>query len=297
MDINQQNNNIKDDNQLISLMDVLSSNTKNPKNIELNIPDYSLGHQEINPLNEEQESNSPLVETDLYNTNNFNGSYAIQIPKRVDEKSESISSDTTQDFSNSINKKQTLNESIPETILRDLYLVYNKLKYVINPFSKDINKSKYIKQWDLWGPLIFVTILSCTLAIHSNNKGNTITLTFGLFWFGSLLIYINAYLLNSKTKLFQMICLAGYCLFPLNISAFILAISNFYNIIRFILVVATCTWSLFSIFGFLKVTCSEEQKVLIYYPAVLLYAFLSWIIFVTNQYIKIDNNNSNAKSE
>ena len=241
------------------------------------------------------DSSALLTQTDLYNTNNTSGSYAIQIPKRVDEKTESISSDNMQDFSNSTNKKQTLNESIPKTIFRDLNLVYNKLKYVINPFSKDINKGNYIRQWDLWGPLIFITFLSCTLAINSTNKGNTITLTFGLFWFGSFLIYLNAYLLNSKTKLFQMICLAGYCLFPLNISAFILAISNFYNIIRFILVAATCTWSLFSIFGFLKVTCSEEQKILIYYPAVLLYAFLSWIIFVTNQYLKIDNNN--AKTE
>ena len=297
MDINQQSNNVKDDNQLIALMDVLSSDQKTTsKHIDLNIPDYSLGQQEINPLNEEPEPNSPLVQTDLYNTNDTNGSYAIQIPKRVEEKSESINSDITQDFSNSINKKQTLNESIPDTILRDVNLIYNKLKFVINPFSSDVNKGMYIRQWDLWGPLIFVTFLSCTLAINSSNKGNTITLTFGLFWFGSFLIYLNAYLLNSKTKLFQTICLAGYCLFPLNISAFILAISNFYNIIRFILVAGTCAWSLLSIFGFLKITSPEEQKILIYYPAILLYVFLSWIIFVTNQYISNDNK-TNTKTE
>ena len=293
MDINQQNNNSKDDNNLIALMDVLSSDPKNTKNADLNIPDYSLGQQDMNPLNEEPDSTTLLTQTDLYNTTNTSGSYAVQIPKRVDEKTESLSSDNIQD---STNKKQTLNESIPQTIFRDLNLVYNKLKYVINPFSKDINKGNYIRQWDLWGPLIFITFLSCTLAINSSNKGNTITLTFGLFWFGSFLIYLNAYLLNSKTKLFQMICLAGYCLFPLNISAFILAISNFYNIIRFILVAATCTWSLLSIFGFLKATSPEEQKILIYYPAVLLYVFLSWIIFVNNKYINNDNNN-NAKTE
>lgn len=287
MDINTSQNNPQDDGNLIALMDVLSSNPsapieKNNQPTNINIPDYSMSKQDTIPLTEEADSAPLNQDESMYNINSI-GSYPIQIPKReTEETSTSSISNNDKDFTISTNstKKQTLNESITDTLLRDIGLIYNKLKYVINPFSSDNNKNIHIRQWDLWGPLIFVTILSCTLALQSNVKGNTITLIYGIFWIGSFLIYLNAYLLNSKTNLFQVICLTGYCLFPFNIVAIILALTNFYNIIRFLLVAAACSWSLLSIFGFLKITSFEEQRYLVYYPAILLYVFISWIIFV-----------------
>ena len=133
--------------------------------------------------------------------------------------------------------KNTINEPIRDTIKRDLYLIWTKLKYVINPFVKEKDRNKHIKQWDLWGPLIFTILLSFTLAIKSNEKSDMFILIFMIFWFGSFLIYLNINLLGLNIGFFQIYCLLGYCLFPLNISAFIFDIdldSFHYNRITYI---------------------------------------------------------------
>ena len=164
MDINASQNNPQDDGNLIDLKDILSTdpNEKSIQNKNINIPNYSMSKQDTFPLSEDTDS-APLTKdaSSLYNINEID-SYPIQIPKReLEEKNDSISNNN-KDFtiSTTINRKQTLNESIIDTLLNDVCLIYNKLKYVINPFSSDDNKRIHIRQWDLWGPLIFVTILS-----------------------------------------------------------------------------------------------------------------------------------------
>ena len=214
----------------------------------------------------------------------MNDSGIVQIPNKYEDKNQSISNEnlisSKNDYSTS-SKVNTLDESITTTLLRDIKLIYYKLKYVINPLISNKDKQKHIKQWDLWGPLIFITLLSCTLAIKAEDKSNIIVIIFTIFALGGLLVYLNAHLLDSKIKLFPVLCLLGYCLFPLNISAFILAVSNFYEIIRFLIVVLTCVWALFSVEGYFRSVCSPEQKYLMFYPAVLMFVFLSWFIFTT----------------
>ena len=58
--------------------------------------------------------------------------------------------------------KDTLREPITNTIKRDLKLIYTKMKYVLNPFVKESDRAKQVKQWDLWGPLIFTLLLAIT---------------------------------------------------------------------------------------------------------------------------------------
>jgi hypothetical protein len=134
--------------------------------------------------------------------------------------------------------------------------------------------------WDLWGPLIFITLLSCTLCLSSKDKQNVMVSLFSIFWIGGLLIYVNGTLLDSKIKVFPMLCLLGYCLFPLNLAAFILAMINMYDIIKILIVGIMCFWSLFCVEGYIKCACEKEQKFLVFYPAILMFVFLSWFIFV-----------------
>ena len=277
------------DNKLFALMDIIDGPKENNNTIQkLNIPDYSMNSNSKNmseTLDEEYESKQSL-NSEHHELLDMNDSGIIQIPNKYEEQPQSIGSDENNlnsaenEYSTPLTSKiNTLDESISKTILRDIKLIYYKLKHVINPLSSSAEKHRCIMEWDLWGPLIFITLLSCTLTIKSSDKSKTIVTVFSVFWIGSLLVYLNGNLLDSKIKLFPVICLLGYCLFPLNICAIILALTNFYEIIRFLLTLLSCAWALFSVEGYFRSVSSSEQKWLVSYPAILMFAFISWFLF------------------
>jgi hypothetical protein len=275
----------KEDNKFVQLMDIIDSNNENKEHQKLQIPNYSINSSSNNApetLDEEEDESKQSLNPEHHDLLDMNSSSIIQNPLAQNQSISSDDNSTQNDYATPLNSKElTLNESISLTILRDVHSIYYKLKFVINPFSSNNEKKRHITQWDLWGPLLFVTFLSCTLAIKAKEKSKIIVIIFVIFWLGSLLVYLNGNLLDSNIKLFQVMCLLGYCLFPLNISAFILAITNFYEIIRFIIVLLTCFWSLFSIEGYFRIVSSPHQKYLVFYPAILMFAFISWFIFVT----------------
>ena len=218
---------------------------------------------ETSTLNSEKSSNPVEIKENHFINKNQNNIYqnSYTIPFELSE--------------------ETLNEPILTTIYRDLYLIYTKLKFVINPYTSNEVKSYHIKQWDLWGPLLMVIFLACTLAVNSTDKSQTVILVFLIFWLGSFLVFLNAHLLGVKTSIFQMLCLLGYCLFPLDVSAFILSFTKLFDIFRFIIVAITCAWSLYSASSFLQNLSMPEQRYLVLYPSILLYIYISWLIFVT----------------
>lgn len=62
-----------------------------------------------------------------------------------------------------VDNTNTLDESVSVTLKRDLFRIYTKLRYVIVPKlnrTKDDLTNLELKNWDLWGPLIF-TLLLC----------------------------------------------------------------------------------------------------------------------------------------
>lgn len=290
MNQNEDGNQNKD-NKLFALMDIINSENENNVKEKLNIPDYSMhsNSKDIPETLDEEEESRQSLNPDHKELLDITDSGIIQIPNNYGQgQTQSISNENNNlntienEFSSPLNSnKNTLDESIKTTLLRDIRLIYYKLKHVINPFSSNINRQRHIREWDLWGPLLFITLLSCTLAFKSENKSNIVVIVFAIFWLGSLLVYLNATLVDSKIKLFPVICLLGYCLFPLNISAFILSITNFYEIIRFLLVLFTCVWALVSVEGYFRSVSSPEQKWLVFYPAILMFAFIAWFVFTT----------------
>ena len=117
--------------------------------------------------------------------------------------------------------------------------------------------------------------------MNSQEKSQIIILIFVIFWLGGIILFLNANFLGVKSSIFQMFCLLGYCLFPLNVSAFILLFIKFFDLIRFIIIGISCFWSLYSISSFLKNLSMPEQRYLVLYPSILLYIYISWFIFVT----------------
>ena len=289
---NQAPTNINNDQPLISLTDMISLSKDNNENFSQSNKNNS--KQENSNSNN---NNDVLLEIDkIIGQNNFDsvipnsGSIAVSTNDNLN----SVEISDNHFLKNDINStsysnysypftlnKDTINEPILTTLLRDLFLIYTKLKFVMNPFLPIEAKSYHIKQWDLWGPLLFNVFLASTLAINSHDKGQIVILTFAIFWVGSFLVYLNANLLGVKMSIFQIFCFFGYCLFPLNIIAILLSFTRFYNIIRFIFIGAACSWSIYSASSFLKLLSPPEQRYLILYPAFLLYLYISWLIFAT----------------
>ena len=267
-------NSAEEKNDFVPLMDMASTSNNSNQNQKNKVIDINEISEQNNSETIDEEESKEKLNLD-YNTNllDVNNSGIIQIPNNyVDDPNKSYSSENQ--------NENTFDESILKTITRDLTLIYYKLKYILNPFSSPVDKRYHIMMWDLWGPLLFITLLSCTLSMSSKDKENVMVLVFSIFWIGSLLIYLNGTLLDSKIKIFPMFCLLGYCLFPLNLAAFILALINMYDIIKIIIVGIMCFWSLFCVEGYIRCTCEKEQKLLVFYPAILMFIFISWFVFV-----------------
>ena len=272
-------NSDEEKNNFVPLMDIITT-SNNIKDINQPQKEKIIDINEISEHNntetideeESKEKLNPDYSTNLLDSNN---SGIIKIPNSfLEEQNQNPS------YKKEIPPENTLDETITETIRRDVKLIYYKLKYVLNPFSSPLDKKYHIMNWDLWGPLIFITLLSGTLSLSSKEKTNIMISVFSIFWIGSLLVYVNGNLLNSKIKIFHILCLLGYCLFPLNVAAFISSMINLYDIIKILIVGIMCFWSLFCVEGYIKSVCEKEQKWLVFYPVILMYIFISWFIFV-----------------
>lgn len=74
---------------------------------------------------------------------------------------------------------------------------------------------------DLWGPLLVCLLLSTILSITA--PGDTASMVFAavfvIVWFGAAAVTVNAQLLGGTISFFQSVCILGYCVFPLTLSA------------------------------------------------------------------------------
>jgi len=84
--------------------------------------------------------------------------------------------------------------------------------------------SEGLRDWDLWGPLVFSLLLSLLLSSTAAKKDVAFTGVFALVWIGSVVVTFQIRLLGGKIAFFQTICIIGYTLFPLVISAFLSAV-------------------------------------------------------------------------
>ena len=294
---NPQNNNIsnKNDQPLVSLVNLISDNLNNQNKNNFNGDENNINNINNNKENKKQNDDILLEIDQIIGNETIENAFSNSSTKEENNSNSNISDNKVEISENHFLKnndnnyssnnnfsKESLDEAIITTIYRDLYSVYIKLILVINPLTSDEVKQKHIRQWDLWGPLLFTVFLACTLAINSNDKSQTVILIFLIFWVGSFLVFLNSNLLGVKISIFQIFCLLGYCLFPLNISSFIFCFIKTNDILKLFFIGLTCFWSLFSVSRFLKNLANSEQRYLVLYPVILLYFFISWFIFTNN---------------
>ncbi|OJJ46709.1 hypothetical protein ASPZODRAFT_132834 [Penicilliopsis zonata CBS 506.65] len=165
--------------------------------------------------------------------------------------------------------QNTIDETVWETVSRDLLAVWEKLRQVLWPKylmggmlqrggggiggaaergevttgagrglrglvgrwpDADVvlqgGMSEGLRDWDLWGPLIFCLLLSLFLSMRA--KGEQVSLVFSgvfsLVWIGEAVVTLQIKLLGGNISFFQSVCIIGYTIFPLVIAALLSAL-------------------------------------------------------------------------
>lgn len=82
---------------------------------------------------------------------------------------------------------------------------------------------------DLWGPLLVCLLLSSTLSFTAPQSSASLVFAavFVIVWCGAAMVTLNAQLLGGSISFFQSVCILGYCVFPLTISAMACLVTGF----------------------------------------------------------------------
>merc|ERR1712192_57517 len=175
-----------------------------------------------------------------------------------------------------------LDEPVSDTLKRDFKKIFVKLKAVLHPKMKK-EAVEELKDWDLWGPLILCLALALTVSFSSKKDKEVIFGTiFFIIWIGGFVVTLNAKFLGGKVSFFQSVCVLGYCVFPINLSALIIALTKVFLpfFVRALIVIAAFAWSTYSSIGFMQALVDDNKKLLAVYPVFLFYLFLSWFVLV-----------------
>ena len=169
------------------------------------------------------------------------------------------------------NEYDTLDETICDTLSRDLYRICHKCQYVLIPrFSVD--KKKELQNWDLWGPLLIcismcIVITAKTQSTDPDAEHTTSTAfitLFGFIFFGGIFISLNAQFLGVPLGICQAGCLLGYCVFPFLIAAIVdFFIQNYAAFIRLIIIGVAIIWACLSSVGFISSIAIPGKKFVI----------------------------------
>eukprot|EP00906_Rhabdomonas_costata_P003003 RCo004643 len=177
----------------------------------------------------------------------------------------------------------TLDEPISATVLRDLRAIGRKIQLVLGYQSENYSA---LRNWDLWGPLVLCLFLAILLGLSKqakDEKGQTFAGVFSGISLGSGVVTLNAQFLGARLSFFQIVCVLGYCLFPLCVAAVLCLVlpsstTVTWSVLRWILCSLACSWAVFASLRFLSGAVKDQRRALVVYPITLFYFFVSWML-------------------
>ena len=251
----------KDANLIIPINDSINQNKNNNNQNFVETPKKENNNNNNNNNNINDETNYPISESNK---------------KGLFSQFESPNIEINPNYSDS---KMTLDEPVLKSLKRDLLLIYNKLKHVITPRLSS-QKIEELYNWDLWGPLIFCFSLSISLS-NENNESSTFVIIFSIFWIGGLIVTFNGQFLGANIGICQMICLLGYCSFPITLAGITIGFFKVKaNWIKCLLVFFTFLWSCLASVGFINSLVGKDKELITIIPVILFFATLA--LFVLN---------------
>ncbi|KAG0649166.1 YPT-interacting 4 [Hyphodiscus hymeniophilus] len=222
----------------------------------------------------------------------------------------------------------TLDESVWDTLRRDLLAVWSKMREVLYPkylfggtmldspsgirgayesirgaglsgareelgglvgraMDADVllaqgNMSEGLRDWDLWGPLVFCLLLALLLSLKmGEQKSLVFSGVFAMVWIGEAVVTVQIKLLGGNISFAQSVCIIGYTLFPLVIAALLSAV-GIPTIARVPIYLVLVAWSLaagVSILGGSGVI--KNRLGLAIYPLFVFYLALGCLCFIS----------------
>ena len=193
----------------------------------------------------------------------------------------------------------TLDESISKTFKRDVDRIASNVWNVLDAkrvfcffwkktrereeengeswTTQNTNNTAPLRDWDLYGPLLFVLLFGVCLATSSSSSssdaGTIFSVVFATVAFGGGALTLNVKFLGGKIVFLQAMSLIGYCIFPLDASAALCRASS-NAVYRLVVVGVGVLWSAAASVPFVSAAVVEERKALAVYPMVLLYVTL-----------------------
>ncbi|EKG10054.1 hypothetical protein MPH_12858 [Macrophomina phaseolina MS6] len=143
--------------------------------------------------------------------------------------------------------------------------------------------SEGLRNWDLWGPLIFCLLLSFFLSRPARDEQKSLVFSgvFAMVWIGEAMVTLQIKLLGGSISFLQSVCIIGYTLFPLVIAS-ILSAFGVHTIIRIPVYIALVAWSLAAGISILGGSGVVRNRVgIAVYPLFVFYVSLGCLCFIS----------------
>ncbi|KAF9893875.1 hypothetical protein FE257_010045 [Aspergillus nanangensis] len=143
--------------------------------------------------------------------------------------------------------------------------------------------SEGLRDWDLWGPLIFCLLLSMFLAMRAKDSQSDLVFSgvFTLVWIGEAVVTLQIKLLGGNISFFQSVCIIGYTLFPLVIAALLSAL-GLPTIARIPVYLVLVAWSLAAGVSILGGSGVVRNRVgIAVYPLFVFYIAIGCLCFIS----------------
>ncbi|KAL3428390.1 yip1 domain-containing protein [Phlyctema vagabunda] len=223
----------------------------------------------------------------------------------------------------------TIDESVWETLRRDLLAVWSKMREVLYPkylFGGSMldnstslrgafenlrgggisgareelagfagramdadhllsqgNMSEGLRDWDLWGPLVFCLCLSMLLSFNARSEQKSVVFSgvFAMVWIGEAVVTMQIKLLGGNISFAQSVCIIGYTLFPLVIASLLSAV-GLPTIPRIPVYLVLVLWSLAAGVSILGGSGVVKNRVgIAVYPLFVFYLGLGCLCFIS----------------
>ncbi|OTB06321.1 hypothetical protein M426DRAFT_319055 [Hypoxylon sp. CI-4A] len=224
--------------------------------------------------------------------------------------------------------QNTIDETVWETLRRDLLAVWSKMREVLYPrylfggtmfesadglrgayanlrgaglagareeltslagrvmdpesLLNQSNMSPGLRDWDLWGPLIFCLLLSLLLSwAKEDQKDIVFSGVFAIVWIGEAVVTLQIKLLGGNISFAQSVCIIGYTLFPLVIASLMSAL-GLPTIPRIPVYLVLVAWSLAAGVSILGGSGVVKNRVgIAVYPLFVFYLGLGCLCFIS----------------
>ncbi|KAH9909139.1 hypothetical protein F4778DRAFT_793162 [Xylariomycetidae sp. FL2044] len=145
------------------------------------------------------------------------------------------------------------------------------------------NMSPGLRDWDMWGPLIFCLLLALLLSFRAKDDQRDIVFSgvFAIVWIGEAVVTLQIRLLGGNISFAQSVCIIGYTLFPLVIASLMSAL-GLPTIPRIPVYLVLVAWSLAAGVSILGGSGVVKNRVgIAVYPLFVFYLGLGCLCFIS----------------